>query len=251
MARDEWDRTAPIKVNTVEEVFQRFSGIAGLHAGGQYFRTTLEHPFIERFNGWTACSNLRPGDQIYTEDRWITVEEVHDTGDWEVVYNVRVSDHHTYFVGEEDWGWSLWAHNAYTLTAAMEQKILYGEIKQGTVRNLIGAHSGNILLNATGQFEIQILVHNADGTTSVKFVKDIGGNVINVKKSTLAPTTWSDAKIIDVTRIVSDMPVALRSLDGRVWKHGTIEGVNWEVIVNASGEIISSYPTGGGWSTKL
>jgi len=56
---------------------------------------------------------LRPGDQIYTEDRWITVEEVHDTGDWEVVYNVRVSDHHTYFVGDECWGWSVWAHNTY------------------------------------------------------------------------------------------------------------------------------------------
>jgi len=47
------------------------------------------------------------------EDRWITVEEVHDSGDWEVVYNVRVSDHHTYYVGEESWGWSIWAHNTY------------------------------------------------------------------------------------------------------------------------------------------
>jgi len=113
LARDEWDKNAPIETKTVEEVFQRFSGIAGLHAGGQYFRTTLEHPFFEHVKGWTACRDLRPGDQIYTEDRWITVEEVHDTGDWEVVYNVRVSDHHTYFVGDECWGWSVWAHNTY------------------------------------------------------------------------------------------------------------------------------------------
>ena len=50
---------------------------------------------------------------IRTEDGWVSVEEVWDTGDWEVVYNVRVSDHHTYFVGEESWGWSIWAHNTY------------------------------------------------------------------------------------------------------------------------------------------
>jgi hypothetical protein len=31
----------------------------------------------------------------------------------EVVYNLRVADHHTYFVGDDDWGWAAWAHNAY------------------------------------------------------------------------------------------------------------------------------------------
>ncbi|MCZ2340833.1 MAG: HINT domain-containing protein, partial [Bacteroidales bacterium] len=29
----------------------------------------------------------------------------------EVVYNLRVADWHTYFVGGEDWGFSVWAHN--------------------------------------------------------------------------------------------------------------------------------------------
>jgi len=65
--------------------------------------------------GWTACNRLNVGDMIRTEDGWVPVEEVHDTGDWEVVYNVRVSDHHTYFVGDEGWEWILWAHNAYTV----------------------------------------------------------------------------------------------------------------------------------------
>jgi hypothetical protein len=30
------------------------------------------------------------------------------------VYNLRVADHHTYFVGGSDWGWDVWVHNAYT-----------------------------------------------------------------------------------------------------------------------------------------
>jgi hypothetical protein len=29
------------------------------------------------------------------------------------VYNLRVSDYHTYFVGCLDWGFSVWAHNDY------------------------------------------------------------------------------------------------------------------------------------------
>ncbi len=28
------------------------------------------------------------------------------------MYNVRVADHHTYFVGTDEWGFSVWAHNA-------------------------------------------------------------------------------------------------------------------------------------------
>ena len=39
-----------------------------------------------------------------------------DTGEYETVYNVRVADYHTYFVGAADWGFAVWAHNAYQLT---------------------------------------------------------------------------------------------------------------------------------------
>jgi hypothetical protein len=28
------------------------------------------------------------------------------------VYNLRVADHHTYFVGDEGWGFDVWVHNA-------------------------------------------------------------------------------------------------------------------------------------------
>ena len=111
--RDEWNADAPMEVKLVEEVFVRYAGILALHAGGQVIRTTGEHPFYVKGNGWTACNRLNVGDMIRTEDGWVPVEEVWDTGDWEVVYNARVSDHHTYFVGEEGWGWSVWAHNAY------------------------------------------------------------------------------------------------------------------------------------------
>jgi hypothetical protein len=43
--------------------------------------------------------------------RWIEVEEVFATGEVEPVYNLRVAEYHTYFVGGGDWGFSVWAHN--------------------------------------------------------------------------------------------------------------------------------------------
>nr|MCU0705624.1 HINT domain-containing protein [Fimbriiglobus sp.] len=43
----------------------------------------------------------------------VAVESVTDTGETVPVYNLRVADHHTYFVGRDEWGWSAWAHNTY------------------------------------------------------------------------------------------------------------------------------------------
>ena len=103
-SRDEWKADAPVEVKLVEEGFVRYAGILALRTGGQVIRTTGEHPFYVKGNGWTACNRLNVGDMIRTEDGWVPVEEVWDTGDWEVVYNVRVSNHHTYFVGDEGWG---------------------------------------------------------------------------------------------------------------------------------------------------
>jgi hypothetical protein len=41
----------------------------------------------------------------------VPVEEVFDSGVEEDVYNFRVAEYHTYFVGRPEWGFSVWAHN--------------------------------------------------------------------------------------------------------------------------------------------
>lgn len=46
-----------------------------------------------------------PGEQGVVGRRrangtWVRVEDVIDTGEWEPVYNLHVTDHHTYFVTE-------------------------------------------------------------------------------------------------------------------------------------------------------
>ena len=52
------------------------------------------------------------------DGRWLPVEDVLDTGEYETVYNMRVADHHTYFVGMEAWGFGVWAHNTCERTGS-------------------------------------------------------------------------------------------------------------------------------------
>src|SRR5262249_37167662 len=111
----EFDPDGPVEAKVVEEVFVRVGHLMHLHVGGQVIRTTLEHPFFVRGKGWLPAGELRVGDALLGHDgRWTTVEDLLDTEGLETVYNLRIADYHTYFVGSEAWGFPVWAHNAYT-----------------------------------------------------------------------------------------------------------------------------------------
>ncbi|WP_390821152.1 polymorphic toxin-type HINT domain-containing protein [Tuwongella immobilis] len=81
-------------------------------------RTNGEHPFwsdrSERGLGWAKASELVAGDRLLAASgEWLTIDAAEETADDEVVYNCRVAEWHTYFVGDDAWGWAAWAHHAY------------------------------------------------------------------------------------------------------------------------------------------
>jgi hypothetical protein len=111
-SRSEAGPDHPGSYQTVELTMRRSSPIVALRVGGQVIRTTLEHPFWVRHKGWTATRDLRFGDELAGKDgEWTTVDAIDSTNEYANVYNIGVSKEHTYFVGDDGWEFSVWAHN--------------------------------------------------------------------------------------------------------------------------------------------
>jgi len=90
----------------------RLAAVLPLGIEGRVISTTEEHTFYVRGAGWRPAKELKPGDELSTPDgRWVPVESVGEPGPETRVYNLRVADYHTYFVGCQEWGFSVWAHN--------------------------------------------------------------------------------------------------------------------------------------------
>jgi hypothetical protein len=113
LSRDEHNCEGPVEAKVVEEVFVRAGSLWRLDVNGQTIRTTGEHPFFVAGKGWVPCHQLKVGERLLSESgAWLMVEAVEDTGVWSTVYNLRIADYHTYFVGDADeWGFSVWVHN--------------------------------------------------------------------------------------------------------------------------------------------
>lgn len=112
LSRDEHHREFDVMPRAIEEIFERKSEIIELHVAGQTIQTTKEHPFFVQSRGWTPAKDLQAKDLLATDShRWVEVEKVIATGETRTVYNMRVAEDHTYFVGRKEWGFAVWAHN--------------------------------------------------------------------------------------------------------------------------------------------
>lgn len=116
MARAEEEPDGDISPRMVEAVFKLAGPVLEIRAGGQVIGTTGEHPFYVQDEGWRRARELKPGDVLAGErGAGVPVESVIDTGRISDVYNIRVADFRTYFVGDVDWGFSVWVHNTYSV----------------------------------------------------------------------------------------------------------------------------------------
>jgi len=113
VSRDEFNDDGVLTVRRVLRRFERVGPVLDLTVSGRVIGTTHEHPFFARGRGWTKAQELRVGDDVRRMGPgWATVEAVSDTGRLETVYNLEIEDDHTCFVGCDEWGFSVWAHNA-------------------------------------------------------------------------------------------------------------------------------------------
>jgi Holliday junction resolvase-like predicted endonuclease len=114
LARSEFDPDGPLELKRVEEKFVRTAVVMELVVHGQSIKTTAEHPFYVPAQGkFVVAGELQVGEQLVGHDgKLVQIESIGSTGEVTTVYNLRVADFHTYFVGGTIWGWDAWVHNA-------------------------------------------------------------------------------------------------------------------------------------------
>jgi hypothetical protein len=113
LSRSEHDPNGVVEAKMIEAKFVRTAAVMQFRVRGRVITTTVEHPFYVRERGWLPAKLLQESDQLLSHDgEWVIVEAVSDICAVTTVYNVRVAHYHTYFVGCQEWGFSVWAHNA-------------------------------------------------------------------------------------------------------------------------------------------
>ena len=106
--------TGDPELKQVEDVFvNETDEIVHVRYGDTEIDATPTHPFYTPDRGWVSAVNLRAGDRLQlVNGEYVTVEQVqHEILESPVkVYNFRVADNHTYYVGND--GEAVLVHNA-------------------------------------------------------------------------------------------------------------------------------------------
>ena len=123
LSRHEDRPDGPVAGKVVEEVFVRVSPLLRLVIGDREIRVTPEHPFYAEGRGWIATGLLEVGDKLHTlEGERLAVRLVEETGEVKTVYNFRVAEFSTYFLGADDWRFAIWTHMAYRKSSATQHR---------------------------------------------------------------------------------------------------------------------------------
>lgn len=201
--------TQIVSENMVEEAFIRDSAeIVKVKVNNETITTTPEHPFYVAQKGFTNAIELRAGDILWTVNgEYVVVEQIqHEILESPVtVYNFRVSNNHTYFVGNNGVG----VHNtgctpssgnnvkfgsdsksADKLARQMEQRGWTEQSVRDTVNN--PTHTSPAMNKATGNNATAYF--NADGSYVV--VDNVSLEIVQV--SAIGDANWiPDPSIVD------------------------------------------------------
>jgi hypothetical protein len=79
---------------------------------------------------------LQVGDQLVSSQGvLVPIESISNLNEITTVYNLRVADHHTYFVGGALWGWDVWVHNAEYLKIQKNLSVLTTKVRNELIEN--------------------------------------------------------------------------------------------------------------------
>jgi hypothetical protein len=176
LSRSEFDPDGPLEVKLVEEVFVRVAPILTLIVEGRIIRTTAEHPFYLLGQGWRCAKELQTGDWLISHERVpVRLEEVRQTAEVATVYNLRVADYHTYFVGCQEWGFSVWAHNAnYVLVQEGRDVFRLYQLEANGTRTAVRDAAGQIRTFTTPEEALQAVRSGTAPGQVTRFQPNVG-----------------------------------------------------------------------------
>jgi len=156
----------PTEPKSVLEVYyNRPNHLISLHLGDAVVRVTLNHPIYVRSRGWVPAARLRVGDELRGQDgRWLAVTDLFDNGDIEPVFNLRVAEFRTYFVGCEQSSFVL-VHNQSEEDVQDILKALGGGKKEQAEKekNRFGGLGNRTWTDGTGKFKTEAELIGIDG----------------------------------------------------------------------------------------
>ena len=173
-ARNENDVNAPLVLRAVERTFVLSAPIMELRVGGQLIETTPEHPFFVEGKGWCRAFELELGDLLVGHTRQLTpVTEVKLCERIERVYNLRVEEDHTYFVGRGEWGFSVWVHNTYTARLSADKVTweIVDDAGNVVARGVKSEFDANAIINSYSE-PIEIVIYKSKNPQSAKHIED-------------------------------------------------------------------------------
>jgi RHS repeat-associated protein len=195
------DPNGALEAKQVEELITNHAGLLNLHVGGQVIRTTSEHPFYVRGQGWRSAGELQAGDQLRSHDgRWATVETITDGGEFAAVYNLRIAEYHTYFVGSREWGFCVWAHNN------CNSKLLGKALEDAQEVRGAGQHAAHLV--PTGAFTGRTTAVQKAVKTAQKALAKAGIGINSAENGFFAPVghngTHTNEYLLKLGKLMSD-----------------------------------------------
>lgn len=119
--------TFEVSEKQVEDVFVKESSkLINIEVDGETIKTTPDHPFYVPQKGFTRAIELRAGDELYTVNgEYVVIEKIqHEILEAPVkVFNFRVADYHTYYVGNNRIG----THNLTCESSSSIEDFLNGK----------------------------------------------------------------------------------------------------------------------------
>jgi len=176
------EETGDFVEQEVTATWYHLDDVVELVIDGELVRTTADHPFYTAYETWVEAGDLEVGDHILSAaGDYGRVTSVRTTSEREMMYNLTVSEDHTYVVGSGQWV----VHNVCRFSVEVENFII--EYKSKATR---GSDEAKYYSE---------LVHEMSGGVELGQMNEPRYYIHNLTDDHIDALLWNQAGHLDIT----------------------------------------------------